>query len=111
MKKPSCKNELDEHKSEKIWKMSKKKMCDRRTDQIIAGFLPLVLIIYNICFLSTICFSLYFYSEQGSPDLGEFLTATATQILKYDNRYSCSIINFYEQNMKSLFAEYETVLA
>lgn len=78
--------------------------------KLLQVFLPLVLIIYDICFLSTICFSLYLYSEQGSPDLGEFLTATATQILKYGNRYTCSIINFYEQNMKSLFAEYEMVL-
>lgn len=76
--------------------------------KLLQAFLPLVLIIYNICFLSTICFFLYLYLEQGSPDLGEFLTATQT--LKYGNRYTCSIINFYEQNIKSLFAEYEMVL-
>lgn len=80
-------------------------------DQIIAIFFPLVLIIYNICFLSTICFSLHLYSAQGSPDLGGVLDAAATEILKYDIRYTCSIINFQEQNVKSLFAEYETTLA
>lgn len=63
-------------------------------DQIIAIFFPLVLIIYNVCFLSTICFSLHLYSAQGSPDLGGFLAATATQILKYDIKDTCSIINF-----------------
>ena len=40
----------------------KGKKHDRRMDQIIAIFLPSVLIIYNICFSSTVCFSLYLYS-------------------------------------------------
>lgn len=94
MKKPSCKNELDAYECEKIWKTSKKKSVTEGWIKLLQIFFPLVLIIYNICFLSTICFSLYLYSAQGIPDLGGFLAATATQILKYDIRYTCSIINF-----------------
>lgn len=74
--------------------MSKKKPVTEGWIKLLQFFFPLVLIIYNVCFLSTICFSLHLYSVQGSPDLGELLAAAATQIVKYDLRYTRSIINF-----------------
>lgn len=98
MEKPYCKAELDECESEMIQKTKKKKSVTEGWIKLLQFFFPLVLIIYNVCFLSTICFSLHLDSAQGSPDLGEFLAATATQILKYAIRGGCSIINFQKQN-------------
>lgn len=56
MKKSSYKNELDEHESVRIQKTGEKKKARQKDGSNYCFFLPLVLIIYNICFLSTICF-------------------------------------------------------
>lgn len=94
MKKSSYKNELDEHESVRIQKTGEKKSTTEGWIKLLlffafgVNYLQYMFLIYNLFF------HCIFIHCKGALIFVGFFAATATQILKYNIRYTHLITNY-----------------